>query len=52
LAQVIYHHLLARETELASLSYNDFLVKLFKEGIISPGDLEAQYQTVSGTNVE
>lgn len=52
LAQVIYHHLLARETELASLSYNDFLVKLFEEGVISPGNLEAQYQTVSAADAE
>ncbi len=52
LAQVIYHHLLARETELASMSYNDFLVKLFEEGVISPGNLEAQYHTVSAANAE
>jgi hypothetical protein len=50
LAQVIYHHLLTREAEIASLGYNDFLVKLFEEGIISPGNLEAQYQAVSAAN--
>jgi hypothetical protein len=46
LAQVIYHYLLSRETDLASLSYNDFLIKLFDEGVISTGNLENQYRTI------